>query len=306
MRLTCCCQWQDCAEIAEPSRGKDKIWGVGSFVSIIKPSNSSAKQLAKRQNLVQHFGCSPELKRYNIARHHYAKTLLTANTGKWITPLLPKKAKSHGIMEACDSFIGSGGQRMFVRALIVPRDIARSMANSFVPGTSKFLCRNRQLERSCERNTDNTDYCQEDSNLDNDLPVIQAGIPLSPVLPRVLSAANHNVIANQSCLGISCPTQKHLKDQVLSKDAKFQSALQLYHCNNDGCSCWRALKCTGFLAATSETLNGKHTCCSFCSQCSKKIRPSRTFMSLGDELENNIWPAVSATLNETETDGDHE
>ncbi len=135
--------------------GKDDIWGIGTFVSIKIPPNPSDKQIALTRNIVRHFGCSDSLKQYNIARHHYTKSLVTATTGKWISPLSKKDATTHGIQEACDSFIVNGAQ-MFLRTPIVPHSIAWATANSYVPGTSKFLRRNRLQERSSISAASNT------------------------------------------------------------------------------------------------------------------------------------------------------
>ena len=260
-------------------RGKDDIWGVSTFVSINIPSNPSAKQLAKRQNLVYHFGCSPDLKRYNIARHHYAKTLLVATTGKWITPLSASDAKCHGISEACDSFT-DGNRKMFVRAPIVPRHIARSTANSYIPGTSEFLRRNRRLERTRYGSASTVDNSDEECEADN---FVQGGTPFSPLqLVTTESSAFLSrtvAIPAQPCLGINHPILTDLKKIVLAKNVVFQRALQNYRLDDENdTSCWRSLDCTGSAAsvdATDETTLGFRERCANCAVSFKNLRRSR-------------------------------
>jgi hypothetical protein len=191
-----------------------------------------------RRNIVHHFGCSDSLKQYNIARHHYTKSLVTATTGKWITPLSKKDATTHGIHEACDSFIVNGTQ-MFLRAPIVPHSIARATANSYVPGTSEFLRRNRLQERSSVAAASNTLSPDQDDegNLTDNAPFLtnfmgQEGVS-SPLAAVLLIP----------CPGICHQSLHDATKLAVQRDSRHQIAQTYFNFEHRDDSLWRAHNC---------------------------------------------------------------
>ncbi len=53
-------------------RGNDDVWGAGNPIVVRVPANkTTAKLSALRDNIVHHLRCSPNLKEYTVAQHHF-------------------------------------------------------------------------------------------------------------------------------------------------------------------------------------------------------------------------------------------
>ena len=73
----CCCNWGDaCLQVQEAlsQLEGDDLW-KGNMVSITDVDAPHVQAL--RSSVMHHFQVSPDIKRLNVARHHWSRTLLT-------------------------------------------------------------------------------------------------------------------------------------------------------------------------------------------------------------------------------------